>query len=38
MSEKYTANEWATMQGGHTLETKKKYSFIRDEITEARYI
>ena len=38
MSEKYTANEWATMQGGHSLETKKKYSFIRDEITEARYI
>ena len=38
MSEKYTANEWATMQGGHTLETKKKFSFIRDEITEARYI
>ena len=38
MSEKYTANEWATMQGGHTLDTKKKYSFLRDEITEARYI
>tara|TARA_B100000989_G_scaffold175846_1_gene131941 strand:- start:15606 stop:16331 length:726 start_codon:yes stop_codon:yes gene_type:complete len=38
MSEKYTANEWATMYGGHTVEKKKKYSFIRDEITEARYI
>jgi len=38
MSEKFTANEWATMQGGHTVEKKNKYSFLRDEITEARYI
>ena len=26
------------MQGGHTVEKKKKFSFIREEITEARYI
>ena len=38
MTEKFTATEWATMQGGHTLEKKKKFSFIREEITEARYI
>tara|TARA_Y100000114_G_scaffold51739_1_gene47198 strand:- start:802 stop:1557 length:756 start_codon:yes stop_codon:yes gene_type:complete len=36
MSEKYTANEWATMEGGHTLERKKKFDFLRDEITEAK--
>ena len=28
--EKYTANEWATMEGGHTLERKKKFDFLRD--------
>ena len=38
MTEKFTATEWATMQGGHTVEKKKKYSFIHEEITEARYI
>lgn len=38
MTEKFTATEWATMQGGHTVEKKKKFSFIREEITEARYI
>ena len=38
MSEKFTAREWATMQGGHTVEKTSKYSFIREEITEARYI
>ena len=38
MSDTYTATEWATMQGGHSVEKKKKYSFLRDEITEARYI
>ena len=36
MSKKYTANEWATMEGGHTLEPKKKFEFLRDEITEAK--
>jgi len=38
MSEKFTASEWATMQGGHTVEKTSKYSFLRNEITEARYI
>ena len=38
MSEKFTPREWATMQGGHTVEKTSKYSFIREEITEARYI
>ena len=36
MSKKYTANEWATMEGRHTLETTKKFDFLRDEITEAK--
>ena len=38
MIQKFTATEWAQMQGGHTVEKKKKFSFIREEITEARYI
>jgi hypothetical protein len=36
MSKKYTANEWATMEGGHTLEPKNKFEFLKDEITEAK--
>jgi hypothetical protein len=33
----YTSNELAIMNGGHTLD-KPKFSFIREEILESRYI
>jgi len=37
MAEKYTATEWATMEGGHSLDTPKQaqFSFIKD-MHEAR--
>jgi len=37
MAEKYTATEWATMEGGHNLDTPKQaqFSFIKD-MHEAR--
>jgi len=37
MAEKYTASEWATMEGGHSLDTPKQapFSFIKD-MHEAR--
>ena len=37
MAEKYTATEWATMEGGHLLDTptEEAFSFIKD-LHEAR--
>jgi|TARA_R110000851_G_scaffold327296_1_gene496636 hypothetical protein len=40
MQEKYSASEWATMEGGHSLDTPKEdapFSFIKD-IHEARML
>ena len=34
--EKYTASEWAAMEGGHEVPSKKLFEFINDEMTEAR--
>lgn len=38
--QKYTATEWATMEGGHSLDTPKDipFSFLKDEIYEARML
>jgi len=34
--EKFTAQEWAAMEGGHEVPRKKMFEFINDEMTEAR--
>ena len=34
--EKYTASEWAAMEGGHEVPSKKLFEFMNDEMTEAR--
>jgi|TARA_R110002153_G_scaffold273220_1_gene443462 hypothetical protein len=35
--DKYTASEWAAMDGGHTIEPKQKmFGFMNDELVEAR--
>lgn len=38
MAEKYTATEWATMEGGHTVETltEDSFSFIKDNCNESK--
>jgi len=38
MSEKYTANEWAQMEGGHTVEplTEEAFSFIKENCNESK--
>jgi hypothetical protein len=36
MSDKYTASEWAAMQGGHSLEPKNKGLSFMQELGEAR--
>lgn len=38
MAEKFTATEWATMEGGHTVEplTEELFSFIKDNCNESK--